>query len=543
MAISLSLGFATLAGAQSANWISQFGTADVESGAKVAADGVGGVFVATGSGAAVFGPSTVLLARYDGSGQQVWTQTIASGGRDEIGGAASDGTGGLLACGTTDGSLGGPSAGGSDGWVGRFDAAGGQVWLTQIGSTVFDSCLAVAEDGAGGVFVCGTTQGDLSGTSGSLNDAWLARLDATGNVTWIRQYDSGATETATGLAVDGVGGLYLCGTTTGDLFGSALGQSDAWVARLDLAGNPIWGEQWGSMDIESAPLVALDGAGGIFVAGNTNGDLGISSAGSGDVWITRFNQFGNLTWLRQFGSPENDACADLASDLTGGIYLTGSTTGVLGASSLGGLDAWVARYDLDGDRTWLRQFGSTAADRASGVAVFQPGQFFLGGSTGHELAGPSAGQDDAWVASFDSLLAATYCSSPANSTGAPAALMALGSSAVGMNRLRLRCESLPRFVFGYVLASRTQGFAANPSGSQGNLCVSGAVGRFVGPGQVQNSGGNGVIELAVDLSALPQPLGFVSAQAGETWNFQTWFRDANPTVTSNFSPGVAVHFF
>ena len=29
---------------------------------------------------------------------------------------------------------------------------------------------------------------------------------------------------------------------------------------------------------------------------------------------------------------------------------------------------------------------------------------------------------------------------------------------------------------------------------------------------------------------------------GQTWNFQAWYRDANPTVTSNFTDAVGITF-
>ncbi len=57
-----------------------------------------------------------------------------------------------------------------------------------------------------------------------------------------------------------------------------------------------------------------------------------------------------------------------------------------------------------------------------------------------------------------------------------------------------------------------------------------------------NSGAAGSIEVSVDLSAIPQPNGTVSAMAGESWNFQCWHRDVNPSVTSNFSNGVSILF-
>ena len=80
----------------------------------------------------------------------------------------------------------------------------------------------------------------------------------------------------------------------------------------------------------------------------------------------------------------------------------------------------------------------------------------------------------------------------------------------------------------------------NPAGSAGNLCLQGSIGRFNRAGEIGNSGLAGVLELYVDSSDLPSPSGAVSAVSGETWYFQTWFRDVGPT--SNFSNGVQVTF-
>ena len=90
---------------------------------------------------------------------------------------------------------------------------------------------------------------------------------------------------------------------------------------------------------------------------------------------------------------------------------------------------------------------------------------------------------------------------------------------------------------------RVQNFVMNPAGSAGNLCLGGAIGRYVGPGQVQGSGAQGQISLTLDLTALPQPNGLVAAQIGESWSWQTWFRDSSMgAATSNFSDGLEVVF-
>ncbi len=60
--------------------------------------------------------------------------------------------------------------------------------------------------------------------------------------------------------------------------------------------------------------------------------------------------------------------------------------------------------------------------------------------------------------------------------------------------------------------------------------------------QVQNSGAAGEITIQVDLTQLPTPSGPHVVLAGETWNFQAWFRDANPGATSNFTDGLSILF-
>ena len=102
---------------------------------------------------------------------------------------------------------------------------------------------------------------------------------------------------------------------------------------------------------------------------------------------------------------------------------------------------------------------------------------------------------------------------------------------------------MPENSFGFFLTGRTQGFVQFPGGSQGNLCLSGPIGRYVGPGQVLNSGPQGRFELGLDLTRMPTPTGLVAAQAGETWHFTACYRDAITGVTtSNFTDGLPVAF-
>jgi len=147
------------------------------------------------------------------------------------------------------------------------------------------------------------------------------------------------------------------------------------------------------------------------------------------------------------------------------------------------------------------------------------------------------------IFSIDAPLGTVYCTANANSTGTTALTQANGSNVVVDNSLTLETTRLPLNAFAFYLTSRTQGFVQNPGGSAGNLCLSGAIGRYVGPGQIKNSGATGNVSLLTNLNSVPQPTGSVAVQAGETWNFQCWYRDVvGPNATSNFSNGLAVTF-
>jgi hypothetical protein len=137
-----------------------------------------------------------------------------------------------------------------------------------------------------------------------------------------------------------------------------------------------------------------------------------------------------------------------------------------------------------------------------------------------------------------------YCGpAVANSTGVPGTITGIGSGSVAANNLTLRAASLPLNSFGFFLTSRTQGFVVMPGGSRGNLCLSGSIGRYVGPGQIKNSGSIGQFELLLNLNQMPTPAGFVAAAVGDTWNFQTWHRDVfGGAATSNFTDGLSVTF-
>ncbi len=141
-------------------------------------------------------------------------------------------------------------------------------------------------------------------------------------------------------------------------------------------------------------------------------------------------------------------------------------------------------------------------------------------------------------------IGAAYCPPPAlNSAGLQGELSVDGSLFAGENNLTLRTTQLPPGQFGFVLNSPYQGVVANPGGSQGSLCIFGpSLGRHNRAGEVRYSGAAGEFDVIVDLTWFPSPMGPIMVQAGETWNFQVWYRDQNPGSTSNMTNAVSLTF-
>ena len=133
-----------------------------------------------------------------------------------------------------------------------------------------------------------------------------------------------------------------------------------------------------------------------------------------------------------------------------------------------------------------------------------------------------------------SRVGSTYCETGnINSSGQAALTVAIGSNEVGANDFVLVASQLPASSLGYFLASRSQG-QVTPPGAVGDLCLSGPISRL--NAEIVSGPSDSIV---VDLNAMPgTPL--TAVIAGETWNFQCWFRDG-PGM-SNFTDATSVDF-
>ncbi|MBI4330326.1 MAG: SBBP repeat-containing protein, partial [Chloroflexi bacterium] len=331
-----------------------------------------------------------------------WVRQFGTTGVDYAYGVAVDGAGNVYVAGYTDGNLSGQNAGGADAFVRKYDASGSEQWTRQFGTSSADVATAVAVDGAGNFYVSGYTQGDLSGQNAGGLDAFVRKYDSSGTEQWTRQFGtSGNDEASFGLAVDGAGNVYVAGATNGNLSGANAGLFDAFVRKYDGSGAQQWTSQFGTTGEDRAYRVAVDGAGNVYAAGYTNGNLSGQNAGGYDAFVRKYDSSGAEQWTRQFGTSDTDFIVGVGLGGAGNVYVAGKTGGNLSGQNAGGLDAFVRKYDDSGAEQWTRQFGTSSPDEANGIALDGAGNVYVAGHTGGGLSGQNAGGLDAFIRKYD----------------------------------------------------------------------------------------------------------------------------------------------
>lgn len=323
--------------------------------------------------------------------------------------------GGITVVGTTSGTYERPLPGGSDVVLQRYDFAGEGLWTRDFGTQGQDWARDVTAD-ANGITVLWASDGSFEGSSrDNAKNLFVRRYDRAGTVLWTTSYVSAGDEDPGGIAADATG-LTVVGTTMGvggDLVTAPTPEPiEAIVLRYDLDGQLIWTRQFGSPEPAKgdedgyrrgvhANAVAIDAA-GFTIGGGTGGDLAAPNAGpsaSSDAFIRRYDPDGNVLWTRQWGQAGDDDVTSLAADATG-ITAVGSTLNSVYMDEMKPPQAFILRYDLAGELLWSEIFGSPDEDVAHGVEA-DAAALTVTGHTYGSLDGPNKGTFDVFVRRYD----------------------------------------------------------------------------------------------------------------------------------------------
>lgn len=322
-------------------WTAQFGGPGYEQAFGVAADALGNIFV---SGYQV-STGNAILAKYDALGTQQWLKQVGTATSAEVSYAvAADGLGNAYLTGATTGSFGGTHAGGSDVFLSKYDSLGNAVWTRQLGTPGADEGWGVSVDSLGNVFIAGQTDGALAGPHAGGFDTFVAKYDAAGTFQWSTQLGTALNDIAQGVSVDGLGNVYVAGRTESNLAGAHAGLEDAYLFKIDGSGATLWSRQLGTATVDNAFGVSADALGNVFIAGATLGSLGGPSAGSFDPYVAQYDASGTLVWAEQIGTPALDWGYGVAADGAGKVYVAGYTYGNLQGPNSGPADGYLAKF-------------------------------------------------------------------------------------------------------------------------------------------------------------------------------------------------------
>lgn len=402
----------------------QFGTTGIDGAFSSTTDPFGNLYVAgatTGSlGGLNAGSYDAWFAKYDSSGNQVWIRQIGTPQADTalaITSYVTDcGEVNLYVQGTTTGSLAGANEGYQDIWLGKFNGADGDLlWIQQnpqpLPGPKIDNSVKLDVDKDGNIYQAGITVKDNppGSTVAASDDAWVAKYDPEGNLEWLKTFASTGNvfDETYGVSVSNDGSVYATGWTRGDLGGTPIGAYDIWLAKLDNQGQQEWITKFGTPNYEFTWDVGTDSQNNAYVTGWTRGVFegdgsGVSKTNS-DAFLTKYDSNGNQVWIKQFGTPGDDGLflGGLAVDANDNIYVTGFTNGDLGGTNAGSYDAWVAKFDSNSNQLWISQFGTSGFEFPSEISVDNQGNVFVTGYTQGSLGSVNAGAFDAWIAKLD----------------------------------------------------------------------------------------------------------------------------------------------
>lgn len=224
-----------------------------------------------------------------------------------------------------------------------------------------------------------------------------------GEIIWGRQFGSASEDIAFSATLDNHGNVIIAGRTKGSLFGKQIGDMDIFVVKFDQNGNQLWGKQSGTEREEEFGEVATDGKGNIYVLGMTYGNWFGKNAGKRDVILIKFSPAGESVWGKQFGTNGDEVPLSIAVDNQDCVYVVGGTRGSLLGQNSGLFDAFVVKFDADGNALWGRQLGTPYGDNALGVAVDHQRNVYVAGETIGDLFGKREGQksiEDGFIVKF-----------------------------------------------------------------------------------------------------------------------------------------------
>jgi hypothetical protein len=211
-------------------------------------------------------------------------------------------------------------------------------WSTKAGGTLDEQGASIAVDDEGNVYVSGyfsgvATFGNFTLTSAGGEDVFIGKLNPVGQWQWAVRVGGPLDDRGLSIGVDGQGNAYVTGYFQGSAtFGtSALtsaGSRDIFVTKFNAQGQSQWAVRVGDTSFDQGNSIAVDGLGNSYVTGSfvesaNFGSIALYASVSHDIFIAKLNAQGQWQWAVKAGGSTSDQGNAITLDGSSNIYVTG----------------------------------------------------------------------------------------------------------------------------------------------------------------------------------------------------------------------------
>jgi len=276
-------------------------------------------------------------------------------------------------------------------------------YATNFGGSRLDRSHGVAMDGAGNTTVAGytmstnfpVTPGAVQATNGGASDVIVSSFSPSGALIFATYFGGSGADQANDVALDANGNVTVVGfTSSSNLLASnsLSGTRDGFIAQMGSTGALNWSKYWGGSMQDELSGVASFSNGDVAVVGYTNSPglntIGGAFSGTFDACMVRVTSSGNVSWSSYFGGTGDDRGQAVAVDAMNNIIIGGKTTssglatqGAIQSSYNGSTDAFVAKFDGSGSKSWSTYLGGTGGDFVNGITTNSTNGIFVTGQT------------------------------------------------------------------------------------------------------------------------------------------------------------------
>jgi hypothetical protein len=173
-------------------------------------------------------------------------------------------------------------------------------------------------------------------------DILVMKIDKDGNKEWEKNYGGHGYEY--GKAIIKVDDGYII-VGTSNSYGQFFYDYNAWLIKIDFTGNILWNKTYGESEEDGINTLVQTKEGDYVVAGYTYS----YSENDGDLWIFKVNETGDLIWTSIFGGSDFDDGRAIV-ETNDGFVIAGETNSY--SKNDGYSDAWLLKIDKTGNHIW-----------------------------------------------------------------------------------------------------------------------------------------------------------------------------------------------